>query len=116
MNPRVMIGLSATALLAMASAPAAAQSADVKCLLVSNLYSKASNEPKARQIAEAAKFFYMGRVHGRLSDLQLKAQMQALQKIITPKNSAQTMSSCARGMQAAATAIQRVGQQAAPRK
>jgi hypothetical protein len=102
--------------LAAAPAPAAAQSADVKCLLVSNLYSKAAKEPKARQVAEAAKFFYLGRVHGRLGEPQLKAQMQALQKVITAKNSGSTMTTCARGMEAAVAAIQRAGQQAAPRK
>ncbi len=99
------------------SAPAAAQTNnDVKCLLVSNLFSNASKDAKARQIAEAAKFFYAGRVYGRLSEAQLKAQMQAQQKLITGKNAGQTMASCAREVQSAGSMLQRVAQQAAPKK
>jgi hypothetical protein len=115
MTARALALLVAGAL-AAASAPAAAQSADVKCLLVSNLYSKAATDAKARQLAEAAKYFYLGRVHGRFSGAQLKAQMAALQKTITPANAGQTMNGCTRSMQIAATAVQRVAVQAAPRK
>lgn len=111
-----MLALLIAGGLAAAPAPAAAQSADLRCLLVSNLYSKASKDGKARQIAEVTKYYYLGRVHGRMSEAQLKAQMAALQKVITPANAGPTMNGCMRQMQAAATTIQRVAQQAAPRK
>ena len=116
MSIRASVCLLATALLLASSTPASAQSADVKCLLVSNLFSKASKEAKARQVAEITKYYYLGRVYGRLSDAQLKAQMMALQKTVTPANAGPTMNGCTRAMQAATTAIQRVAAQAAPRK
>ena len=116
MRIRAVAGLSAAIVLAALPAPAAAQSADVRCLLVSNLYSVAAKDQKARGVAEVAKYYYLGRVYGRMTDAQLKAQMQALQKVVTPANSGPTMTACARSMQAAASTIQRVAAQAAPRK
>ena len=72
-----------------AGTPAAAQAtSDVKCLMASNLFSKAAKDPKARTVAEAAKFFYLGRLSGRISEQQLSAQMQAQAKAITKANAA----------------------------
>ena len=57
MGTRRMIGLAAGLTLAIAaSAPAAAQgTADVRCLMASNLFSSAAKDPKARKLAEAGK-------------------------------------------------------------
>jgi hypothetical protein len=116
MGVRTTVYLAAAAVL-VTPAPAVAQASnDVKCLLVSNLFSKASKDAKARQVAEVSKYYYLGRVYGRLSEAQLKAQIVALQKTVTTANAGPTMNGCARAMQAAASAIQRVSQQSAPRK
>ncbi len=53
---------------------------DVKCLLASNLFSKAAKDPKARTAADASKLYYLGRIHGRLNATQLKAELLAQQK------------------------------------
>lgn len=101
----------------LASTPAAAQATnDVKCLLASNLYSKAAKDPKARTIAEASKYFYLGRVSGRLNEPQVRAQMAAQTKTITAANSGNVMNACVRQMQGSAVMIERVGKQLAPRK
>lgn len=116
MRIRLTVSLTALAMQAALASPAAAQSADVKCLLVSNLYSKASTDAKARQVAEVAKYYYLGRIHGRMSEAQLKAQIVSMQKSVTAATSGEAMSSCARAMQTAAATIQRVALEAAPKK
>ena len=99
-------------------APATAQATtDVKCLMASNLFSKAAKDPKARTVAEAAKYFYLGRISGRLNEQQIRAQMQAQAKTITKANAGNVMNSCIRQMQSGAAVIERVGKQlATPRK
>jgi len=97
--------------------PAAAQATtDVKCLMASNLFSKAAKDPKARTVAEAAKYFYLGRVSGRLNEQQLRVQMQAQAKTITKANAGNVMNACTRQMGSGAAMIERVGKQLATRK
>ena len=108
----------ATAIALSIGAPAAAQAtADVKCLMASNLFSKAAKDPKARTVAEAAKFFYLGRVSGRLNEQQIRVQMQVQSKTITQANAGNVMNACTRQMQSCAAMIERVGKQlATPKK
>lgn len=116
---RVWLVTSAAAALALAiGTPAAAQpTTDVKCLMASNLFSKAAKDPKARTVAEAAKYFYLGRVSGRLNEQQLRAQMQVQAKTITKANAGNVMNACTRQMQSGAAMIERVGKQlATPKK
>lgn len=111
------ISCLATGLALIASGPAAAQATnDVKCLMASNLFSKTAKEPKARAIAEAAKYFYLGRVSGRVSEQQLRAQMQSQSKTITRATAGNVMNACIRQMQSGAAMIERVGRALATRK
>jgi hypothetical protein len=97
--------------------PASAQAVnDVKCLLASNLFSKAAKDPKARTAADASKLYYLGRIHGRLNATQLKAELLAQQKGISPKNAGAIMNGCARQMESGIKMIQGVTQQLAPKK
>ena len=101
----------------LAAAPANAQAGnDVKCLLASNLFAKAAKDPKARTAAEASKLYFLGRIHGRLNAVQLKGEMLAQQKTITPKNAGVVMNGCARQMEAGIRMVQGVTQQIAPKK
>ena len=99
------------------NAPAVAQQAnDVRCLMASNLFSKAAKDPKARQLAEAGKYFYLGRVSGRFTEQQLRVQMQTQTKSITQANDGNVMTACTRQMQSGAAMIERVGKQLATGK
>jgi hypothetical protein len=101
----------------MVSTPAAAQAAnDVRCLLASNLFSRAGKEDKVRKLAEANKFYYLGRVSARLNQQQMRAQMIAEGKAINAKNAGRTMDACAAQMRVAAAKVEAVGKQVAPRK
>lgn len=99
------------------SAPATAQANnDVRCLMASNLFSRAAKDPKARTVAEAGKYFYLGRISGRLSEQQVRAQMQAESKTLTAKSAGNVMNACLRQMQSGAAMVQRVGKQLTPQK
>ena len=115
---RSELRLIAGLMLAMAlSGPAAAQATnDVRCLLASNLFSKAAKEPDARKLAEAGKYFYLGRIYGRLNEQQIRAQMTAEKKTLTPANATSVMAACAKQMQNGAQMVERVGRQLAPQK
>ena len=114
---RRLVAASAVVAALLAAAPANAQSGnDVKCLLASNLFTKAAKDPKARTAAEASKLYYLGRIHGRLNAAQLKAELLAQQKTITPKNAGVVMNACARQMEAGIKMVQSVTQQLTPKK
>ena len=89
---------------------------DVRCLMASNLFAKASKDPKARKVADASKLFYLGRVTARLSEQQVRAQIVAQTKTITRANAGNVMNACARRMQSGAAMVERVGKQLAARK
>jgi hypothetical protein len=109
---RAAIALTAVAV----AAPASAQAVnDVRCLLVSNLFAKAGKDQKQRTTAEAAGYYYLGRIHGRMKPAQLKAQMVAQSKAVTAANSGATMSACARQLQASLKTAQAVLGQAGRR-
>ena len=114
---RRLVAASAVVAALLAAAPANAQAGnDVKCLLASNLFTKAAKDPKARTAAEASKLYYLGRIHGRLNAAQLKAELLAQQKTITPKNAGVVMNACARQMEAGIKMVQSVTQQLTPKK
>ena len=94
------------ALIAVASPVQAQTAGDVKCLLASNLFTKSAKDPKTRLAAEASKFFYLGRIYGRVNATQLRAEMVAQQKTITSKNAGTIMNSCARQMDAGVKLVQ----------
>lgn len=104
---------AAGAALILASVPAAAQGADedVRCLLASNLFTKAEKDPTKREIAVLSSYFYLGRVDGRLSGAQLGAAMKAQAPTITPDRAGAIMTACAKRMQGAGLAIRTLGKQ-----
>lgn len=120
MRIRRTIRLIAGLMLATAAAtPALGQGQatnDIRCLMASNLFSRAAKEPNTRKLAEAGKYFYLGRIAGRLSEQQVRAQMVAQGKTITPATAAGVMKACAQQMQSGAAMVERVGKQLAARK
>ena len=97
--------------LALAGAPAAAQTADddVKCLLASNLFTRAEKDPAKNKVAVLASYFYLGRVDARLSGQQLAAALQKQAGALTPQTAGPIMTACAKRLQGAGMAIQAVG-------
>ena len=92
---------------AITATPASAQALnDVRCLLVSNLFAKGAKDPKQRTIAEVSKYYYLGRIQGRMNAAQLKAQALAQAKSLTPATAGTAMTACAKQLQAAARSVE----------
>ena len=102
---------AAVACLAL-GAPAAAQNSnsDARCLLVSNIFAKAATNVKAREAANLASFFYLGRLDGRMAGPRLAATLVAQQKTITTANAGAVMNGCVQYMARRRAALQALGQ------
>jgi len=101
----------------VSAGPASAQTvSDVECLLASNLYSRAGKDDQVRKLAEANKYYYLGRVSARLSAQQIRAQMLAGSKALNPAHASKVMDACNKRMRNAAAEVEAAGKQVAPHK
>ena len=117
MNRSIIPAIAITVVLSALGSPASAQVGnDVKCLLASSLFASSAKDPKVRVSAEANKFFYLGRIYGRVDATQLKTQLLAQQRSITKTNAGQIMNGCARQMEAGVKMVQTVTQGLTPAK
>lgn len=112
MNPtRIAIGVA----LLLSGAAAHAQTAtDAGCILVSNVFAQQSKDPKAQKLAEAAMYFYLGRIGDRETPAQLKALFDARAKTITDSNASTVMNACVKAFQAKMQMMQALASQAKP--
>jgi hypothetical protein len=90
----------ATALLGTAGAAAAQTASDAQCLVVSNAYASQAKDEKAKKIAEASVYFYLGRISNQMTSAQLKALLEAQARTLTQANAGPTMGKCAAALQA----------------
>lgn len=104
--------------LSAGAAPAIAQTADqdVRCMIVANIFANAEKDASKRQVAGAARLFYLGRVDARMSGAGLKAALIAQAKTVTPENAGPAMTACARSMQGKMAALQAIGQSTPAKK
>jgi hypothetical protein len=100
--------LSLAAFILSVPAAASAQSVteDARCLLVSSTYARTAKDPRARQVAQTASAFYLGRVDGRYSPAALKAALATGLKLVSAGNAAGIMNTCAARLAQAETQIQ----------
>ncbi|WP_294394768.1 hypothetical protein [uncultured Sphingomonas sp.] len=112
--PRLLtLAAAAVAAVTATSLPAQGADQDVRCLMASNLFSQAEKDPTRKQVALVSSFFYMGRLDGRVTPAQLKAQILAQGKTLTTKNAGETMTACAKNVQGKQALIQGIGKQLA---
>ena len=88
----------AGALLATGGAASAQSTTDVQCIVVANAFASQAKDANAQKVAEAAVFFYLGRI-GNLTSAQLKAQLDAQTRTLNQQNAGPTMQKCAAGVQ-----------------
>ena len=98
------------------TASASAQSApsDVRCLLLSNGFSKQAANEQARQVAAQTLIFYIGRLDGRMTPQAIEAAMRTQSASIDPKTAGPEMTACAARLGHAQQQIQALGRAAAP--
>jgi hypothetical protein len=78
----------------LTQADSAQGASDVQCALASNVVATASKDDKQKQTARDMAHFYLGRIDGRLSASQLKFEIAAQKKALTPGNFNAVMQSC----------------------
>ena len=100
----VMICISAQQ--ALAQTPS-----DVTCLLASNVFTKASTDPKQRAAANGILVYYFGRVDARLSGPGLKDELQVAARGLNKNNLASTMNACGQFMAARQRAYEGIASQ-----
>src|SRR4028118_38324 len=94
-----VIMLMAAGPLFLAGAPAWAQNqADLRCLMVSNFFQKSGQGDRAKKIAEATAYYYLGRIQGQFTDPQLKAALSAQAKALKGAKMGELMAQCANQM------------------
>ena len=107
--------IAVAAALLMTGGAAVAQSAtDAGCILVSNAFAQQSKDPQAQKLAEAAMYFYIGRIGERETQAQLKALLDAQAKTITDATASTMMNACAKTFQAKMEMIQAIAEQSKP--
>jgi hypothetical protein len=88
--------------------PAAAQAAnhDVRCLILSNLFSKAAPDARGKESAAQTRLFYLGRVSATVAPAQLAGVMAAEAKAIDTAQVGADMNKCLESVQTSAAAVE----------
>jgi hypothetical protein len=89
---------------------------DVRCLMLSNLFTKAATDDRAKQIARQTLAFYLGRLDGRATPQALTAAMRAQATTIDPKIAGPAMNGCAARLGKAQQAVQAASRALVPAK
>jgi len=87
------------ALLAPAGTAAAQTATDANCILVANAFAKNSKDANEQKAAEAALYFYLGRVKDSETGPQLKALFDSSSKTLSNANAGTTMQACMKTFQ-----------------
>ena len=99
------IALALTLLLT--SGAAVAQTAtDAQCLLLSNVFAKNAKDANAQKAAEAALYFYLGRIGEHATAAQLKTLFDAQGKGITDATAGNLMNACLQNLQSKVQLVQ----------
>jgi hypothetical protein len=112
---RCTILIATLGLAALATSPVAAQALDpdVKCMLASDVFGRMEKDQNRRQLAVLSGLFYFGRIDGRLSPAQMKAQILAVGTQMKATDLGPVMNECAKRFQSRQQALQAIGKQVA---
>ena len=111
---KLLASILAPALLLASSAAAAQSATDAQCLILANLFAKQSKEPEQKQAAEAAAYFYMGRMKESMTPAQLKALFDSAAKPLTDANAGPKMTACLDAIRAKVALLQSLGPAPSP--
>ena len=100
--------LAAAALFTATGAAAAPSAHDARCVVLSNVYASDTSDPKAQKIAEAAFYFYLGRI-GPATGAEIKTMFAQQGKTITDATAGGLMDGCVKEFQSRLQLIQSLG-------
>jgi len=101
----IRIALAGTLLLAGPAATAQTVN-DAQCIILSNVFAKESKEPQQQKAAEAAVYFYLGRVRDGTTSAQLKALFDQASKPLTDATIGPKMNDCVKSIQTKVNLLQ----------
>jgi hypothetical protein len=84
----------ASALLLTGGAATAQSASDAQCIIVSNAFASQTKDAEQQKAAQAAMYFYLGRIGDTMTGPQLKALLDQQLKTITNANAGDTMNKC----------------------
>jgi hypothetical protein len=96
----------AAALLTTGGAAAAQTATDAGCFLVSNVFAQSAPDDNSKKAAQAAAYFYLGRIGSTATAAQLKPLFDKEAKTITDANAPTMMNACIKELQSKAQLIQ----------
>ena len=97
---KTLLAVTAAALLMTSGAATAQSASDAQCIILANAFAKDAKEPNAQKTAEAALYFYLGRIGSTMTKTQLKALLEQQSKTLTDDNASATMNKCVQAIQA----------------
>lgn len=89
----------AGALLLSGGAASAQSTTDAQCIILSNVFAKQAKEPEQQKAAEAAVYFYLGRVRDGTTAAQLKALFDQATQPLNDSNLGPKMNECVKAIQ-----------------
>ena len=105
---------AAAALLANGAAAKAQSASDARCIVLSSAFARGGPNEQAKQLAQAAMNFYLGRVSPTATTVQLKAQFDQQMATITDANDGQLMGECIKNFQAVVNRVDNIAAQSNP--
>ena len=88
--------------IALTAAPAIAQTVehDVRCMILSEAFSKLEKDPAKKQVAAATGLYFFGRVDAQISGTALRSQFFAQRALLRQQNAGEVMTACAKDFMA----------------
>ena len=98
MFPRTLFGVITLGTIMLSAAPAFAQGVDkdMRCMILSEAFSKMEKDPAKKQLAVATELYYFGRVDVQISGVALRSQFTAQKSVLQQQNAGLEMSACAK--------------------
>lgn len=111
---RFFLVAAAAAALACSAAATAQSNSDARCIVLSSAFARSGPNEQAKQLAQAALNFYLGRVSPAASSAQLKALFDQQMATITDANDGQLMGECIKNFQAVVSRVDNIAAQSKP--
>jgi hypothetical protein len=105
---------AAAAAIASGTAATAQSNTDARCIVLSSAFARAGPNDQAKQLAQAALNFYLGRVSPTASSAQLKTLFDQQMATINDANDGPLMSECIKNFQAVVSRVDNIAAQSNP--
>ena len=100
--------VAASSCVLVSTAGSAQSTDDVRCLMLSNAFAQGGSTPEAKKAAQSGGLFFLGRIDGRWTDVQLRAAIAQHQKTLKVDKAGPEMQACLRRVEASYKKLQAI--------